>query len=213
MQNVNADGLDGVELKVLTHGVRIEGPDHALRLRNHVLLRPGFLLPHETQRLFDAVHRSRSACNIELPVTEFVLGNIANVARLERPAAGSLAVAEHALNGRVRIDRHDARTQEHLIENKVKCGSAKMRGENEDRLPVRWMDQARTDNRCVAYPPTEMPELVYTKNTTQQSFEVEHPSWKGSTSTVCAHHHRFPVYAHTGPAPVLHLAKSLANTV
>jgi len=80
MQNVNSDGLDGVEMKVLTHGVPIEGPDHALLRRNLFLLRLGGLLPHETQGVVDAVRRPHVARKIELPVTEVVLGNIADVA-------------------------------------------------------------------------------------------------------------------------------------
>lgn len=114
MENVNADGLDGVQMKVLSHGVAIERPYDALLPRNRALLRLVGLPPHELQGVGDAIHRSLVGCKIELPITEIVLGNTADVAGFPRAAAGSLAVAEGTLNGRVGIDRHDARTDERL---------------------------------------------------------------------------------------------------
>lgn len=118
MENINADGFDGVQMKVLTHRVAIERSDHALLRRNGVLLRLLGFPPHETQRVVDTVHRSHLARKVELPVTKIGLGNATDVAGFPRAAAGSLAVAQGALNGRVRVDGDDARAEEHLMRNK-----------------------------------------------------------------------------------------------
>ncbi len=142
MHDVNTDGLDGVEMKVLTNGVPNEGSDHALPRRNDALLRLGGLLPHETQRVVDAVHRSRVARNVVLPIAEFILGNIADVAGLEGPTAGSLAVAEGALNGGVGIDCDDARAKERLHEKK---GEERKRRVQGGGLVIGWLERVQTE--------------------------------------------------------------------